>query len=233
MARGRKKYPPNEVEFVGDLVYIHLRGKHGEGRVAITDLASYLKFNLDNYVWVGVKGNKTYYAHARDTENKCDIRMHRVISRNTTKYHTDHKDKNGLNNLPGNLRICDATENNFNTGTRRDNTTGYKNVTRNANKFVCQVRIKKHKWYMGRYGTVEMAAEAYNYCMRFISPEFTLFNEIPEGSLTSEQIELVHNKVNQQLEKVFGSKLDPKLNVFDYTDIKEEKITEKKLLKIS
>ncbi|MBT2729440.1 hypothetical protein J7E63_21340 [Bacillus sp. ISL-75] len=47
----RRKLEPNEIVVDGQLIYIHLVGKNGKGHVAITDLRSFLRFNLGRLTW--------------------------------------------------------------------------------------------------------------------------------------------------------------------------------------
>ena len=198
MGRG-KALEPNTVTFHEDIVYIHLRGKHGEGLAAIVDVESYFKHKLRDYIWTL---DKVGYVVARDTKRKKPVSIHRIVAGNTTRNHTDHINQNPFDNRKENLRICNAVENNFNTGLRVDNKSGYKNVRKANKKFVCTMRIQTNKQYFGCYEKPEMAALAYNIVIKLISPEFAVLNDIPQNSLTSEEIEKVHNTVNERLEKI-------------------------------
>jgi hypothetical protein len=210
MARGRKKLESNLILVEDGLVYIHLQGKNGIGKVAITDIKSYLKYNLDSYVWLGdnkgVPGcdKRQGYAVAYDSKNKREVTMHRLITENTTSLHTDHKNGYTLDNRAENLRICDARENNYNAGLRKDNTTGFKNVHIFKGEYVCNIKIDTVKTYFGSYDKPEMAALAYNIAMGHIAPEFAKLNVIPEGSLTEDEIQIVHDTVNRLMVKKFG-----------------------------
>ena len=54
----------------------------------------------------------------------------------------DHINNDKLDNRLENLRLCDNSENNCNTGLRANNTTGYKGITQRRGKF--RVQVKKH-----------------------------------------------------------------------------------------
>lgn len=196
---GRSVGEANVIKFEGETVYIYLKGKNGTGKVAITDLKSYMKHNISNYVWYCDQHN---YVYAWDKVNKKNVTLHRLVSGNESKLHTDHINRNPLDNRLENLRICTAKENNRNAVVRKDSTTGYKNVNYNQGLYRCTIKINKVKEYFGHYEKREMAAEAYNQVMRIKYPEYAKLNDIPEGSLTAEEIEHVHNYVNYRLKKI-------------------------------
>tara|TARA_R110000822_G_scaffold284631_1_gene406088 strand:+ start:49 stop:495 length:447 start_codon:yes stop_codon:yes gene_type:complete len=72
----------------------------------------------------------------------------------------DHIDRNKTNNNISNLRWVNKSENNINVGLRKDNKTGYKNITwdknRNKYKFTISINGKKHS---KRFSTLEQAIE--------------------------------------------------------------------------
>ncbi|MEH7438172.1 hypothetical protein V7182_11905 [Neobacillus drentensis] len=98
---GRKVGEANKSEVKGSIVYIHLNGIRGKGKVAITDLKSYMKLYVGSYVWYC---DKSSYVYARDIVNKKTIYLHRLVSGNTTRLHTDHINGNPLDNRAENLR---------------------------------------------------------------------------------------------------------------------------------
>ncbi|MEH7438173.1 hypothetical protein V7182_11910 [Neobacillus drentensis] len=66
----------------------------------------------------------------------------------------------------------------------------------------CMIKFDGIKEYFGHYEKSEMAAEAYNHVMRIKYPEFARLNVIPEGKLTTEEIEHVHNYCDRRLKKI-------------------------------
>ena len=59
------------------------------------------------------------------------VYMHRVIMGVTDpSIDVDHRDHQGLNNQKHNLRTCTRTQNNWNKGMRKDNTSGYTGVVK-------------------------------------------------------------------------------------------------------
>ena len=71
----------------------------------------------------------------------------------------DHIDGNRLNNSINNLRECDRAENGYNSRKRKDNTSGYKNVSWSKATKKWTVRMSKDKKYqvVGYFDTIESA----------------------------------------------------------------------------
>jgi hypothetical protein len=74
----------------------------------------------------------------------------------------DHADGNGLNNCRANLRDGSGFRNNANKGRQRNNTSGFKGVTRNHGRWAANIRISGVTIYLGNFGTPEEAADAYD-----------------------------------------------------------------------
>ncbi len=74
----------------------------------------------------------------------------------------DHIDGNKLNNSIENLRECTYSENNYNAKKRKDNTTGYKNVSWSKSVGKWEVRVSKNNKYLiiGYFDTLENASIA-------------------------------------------------------------------------
>ena len=72
----------------------------------------------------------------------------------------DHIDQNKTNNHISNLRWCNKSENSINTGMRKDNKTGHKNISydKNRNKYMFQIK-RNGKKHMKRFKTLEEAIE--------------------------------------------------------------------------
>jgi len=75
----------------------------------------------------------------------------------------DHKDGDKSNNRLDNLRKSTQSENNYNVGKQKNNTTGLKGVTfiKTRNKYAAQIRVDKKHINLGRFDTAEQAHEAY------------------------------------------------------------------------
>ena len=72
----------------------------------------------------------------------------------------DHLDRNALNNKWKNLRAADRSINGHNTGDRKNNTSGYKNVwfDKRRRKFSAQICINRRRYNLGYFISAEEAA---------------------------------------------------------------------------
>jgi hypothetical protein len=113
-------------------------------------------------------GNSTLYAKVK--LNGKVTYFHRIISPNIEI--VDHIDHNGLNNKNRNLRGCTASQNAANSIKRVGNTTGFKGVWKNHNKFSAKIG----KTHLGTFKTKEEAHSVY--CEAAIEKhgEFACFN---------------------------------------------------------
>ena len=103
---------------------------------------------IKQYTW-NVNPQHGYVINAQN-----DIRMHRLImdveNKNTE---IDHLNHNRSDNRRENLRIVTRSENCFNMGLRKDNTSGYSGVRWFKRDQLWEARITVHgvKYYLGRY----------------------------------------------------------------------------------
>jgi hypothetical protein len=200
----------NKFLIEGDLVKIYLVGKYSD-RVALTDLKSFLKYELFDYIW---RCDKNGYVYT--IVNSQSLFLHRMITNNHSKdLQTDHihnsddpiKDK--LDNRKSNLRVCTARENQMNSRLKKDNSSGYKGVHLIKDfYYMANTKVKGHKYNFGSYSTKKyenallMAAYAYDYAVTYINGDFAQTNEIKEnGLLTAEEMEIVEEKVLSKIEK--------------------------------
>ena len=75
----------------------------------------------------------------------------------------DHVDGDGLNNCRSNLRDGTGWGNQANKGMQRNNTTGFKGVSRRPHgKWCAFIKANRKQLYLGTFGTPEEAADAYD-----------------------------------------------------------------------
>ena len=74
----------------------------------------------------------------------------------------DHKDGDRANNRWDNLRLATHTQNQWNTGTRSDNSSGFKGVTRprGRTKWHAYINESGRRKFLGSYPTAEEANQA-------------------------------------------------------------------------
>jgi hypothetical protein len=213
----------NETYIKGNLVYIRLAGKNGTGYSAITDIKSYLKYELDKFKW---SCTKLGYVYA--TINSRTTYMHRLITENTTRKHTDHiKNTNNsfldkMDNRACNLRKASNQQNQQNARKRIDNTTGYKGVNFDKNIYKAQMRINKKKLYFGGFNVLKqknallMSACIYDVVSEYVFGEYADHNNIIENNLlTLDELKVVYDMANKYITKHNVSKFEVEQVVYD------------------
>ncbi len=105
--------------------------------------------------------------------------MHRVILGETDpKIQIDHISGDGLDNRRSNLRVATHSQNMRNRGKTKLNTSGYKGVTCNRNKWQTKIHHQGKTIHGGRFDTPIAAAAFYNWmALRFHGP-YARLNEV-------------------------------------------------------
>lgn len=127
------------------------------------------------YLW-----NHNGSSYATGIVDKKYLKMQELLISHPPDTILDHKNRNGLDNQKGNLRVATYTQNQINQKIRIDNTSGYKGVSFDkVNKlWVAQISIKGKIKKLGRYSTKELTACAYNKKAKEIHGEFAVLNVI-------------------------------------------------------
>ena len=125
-----------------------------KGKVAIVDDEDFE--SLSKYKWC-FDGR---YAQRR--ANGKAIRMHSVLIKTPKGMHTDHINRNELDNRKSNLRVVTPTINHLNMGIPKHNTSGVKGVVwdKQTDKWRSQIQIMGKGIPLGRFTNIEDAAEA-------------------------------------------------------------------------
>ena len=80
----------------------------------------------------------------------------------TPKDIIDHIDRNPGNNTIENLRVVSNSTNGLNRGLQKNNTHGYKGVSKSSkNRYMARIMINGKHEYLGNYNTPEEAHQAY------------------------------------------------------------------------
>jgi len=140
---------------------------------------------LNRYKWFY---HTTGYAMTwvRDRNGRRMIRMHRLILKITDpNIQIDHRDRDGLNNQRYNLRVSTQRENVFNTDKPKNNTSGFKGVSRKNGRWVSRISDKYKRKYLGIYDTPIEAAIRYDKEAKKLHGGFACLN-FPEGSVCYE-----------------------------------------------
>ena len=95
--------------------------------------------------------------------------IHRLVAigflpNHENKPKVDHIDEIKTNNNIINLRFATVSQNGFNQGKHKDNTTGYKGVSfhKRDKKYVAQIRIEGKNKHLGYFLTAQDAGHAYD-----------------------------------------------------------------------
>ena len=103
--------------------------------------------------------------HVRISVNNKGILAHRlayILMDKEVPEFIDHKDQDPTNNKWSNLRAATFQQNQWNTGKRTTNTSGYKNVSKVKNKerWTVSVTTPNGRKYIGSFKCPELANEA-------------------------------------------------------------------------
>mgnify|MGYP001571940764 CR=1 FL=1 len=138
-----------------------------QGRFAIVDDTDFWALALHKWCLMGGQGYGRNIEYATRTDyskgkrNKKVIRMHRVILGLNGKEMCDHVNGNGLDNRRSNLRICNRAQNRINTKNNRNNTSGFKGVSKYGSKWVARIGINFERVKLGVFETRNEAAKVY------------------------------------------------------------------------
>lgn len=153
-----------------------------QGQVAIVDDEDYEYLSQWKWHLHNAYGGGMYARRSSSPPNKSSIYMHRVIMKAKKENLVDHIDGNGLNNLRGNLRLCNHAENSRNRKKNKNNTVGYKGVSfdKSHNIFRVDISVEGKRVFVGNYKKQEEAALAYDKKAKELYGEFANLN-FPEG----------------------------------------------------
>lgn len=131
-----------------------------QGKFALVDSTDYKFLNQFKWTYLSVG-----YAHRKVQRNNKikTILMHRLIVGGAI---VDHRDGNGLNNVRKNLRIATKSQNGYNRGKTRANSTGFKGVSHahhlnTSKKFYARIKVNKKQIFLGYFLTAKEAFEVY------------------------------------------------------------------------
>jgi hypothetical protein len=127
-----------------------------QGQIALIDDEDFELVN--KFKWCAEKRRNTFYASTCLVDGRV-FHMHSLILLKTTGHEVDHDNRNGLDNRRLNLKLVTRSQNNLNSGLRRDNTTKIKGVYYNkSNKnWYARISVNKKWIYLGSFATKEEA----------------------------------------------------------------------------
>lgn len=148
------------------------------GRVMLIDDVDLPRF--ESRPWHAIPARSTFYGQAGDDTS---VLAHRLVLDAPKGTIVDHANRNGLDNRRGNLRLCTDSQNHANSPKQKNNTSGYKGVSRaRSGRWVANVTVDKVQRYLGTFTDPWGAAEAYNEAALEAWGEFAYLNTRMDGS---------------------------------------------------
>ena len=105
-------------------------------------------------------------------QRRGNVRLHRELLNAPKGVDVDHINGNTLDNRIANLRLASRSENCRNQGKRRNNTSGFKGVSKHGTKWQAYISTPKGRLFLGTFDTPEDANEAYQAAARKYHGEF-------------------------------------------------------------
>ena len=113
--------------------------------------------------WCAAPNGRTVYAHRRVVRSNGDVTTEGMHAFITGADRTDHINGDGLDNRRSNLRRATHGQNMANKGRYRNNTSGFKGVSRRrSGRWFAQIQAQGTHRYLGQFDTAEDAARAYD-----------------------------------------------------------------------
>lgn len=112
---------------------------------------------LSNQNWSVSKAQSNLFYAANDKYGL----MHRFIMGNPIGMEIDHINGNGLDNRKENLRICSHQQNMINRKMHKNNTSGFRGVYLDGNRWRAQIKVMGKMLRLGSFIKKEDAAVAY------------------------------------------------------------------------
>lgn len=143
---------------------------------------------LSQWNWYAQWNEPTKSFYARSNISGKITPMHRLILGCSPGEEGDHKNRNTLDNRRGNLRKCSSSKNRQNCEKRRNNSSGFKGVTRmtwthkkhgTTTRWIATIKAEKQAIYLGCFESAELAARAYDEAAKKHHGEFAVLNFPP------------------------------------------------------
>lgn len=152
---------------------ITLTGIHGSGKFTFIDDDNYTE--LSKYTWF--INNYGYVVRSGYKEGiKGVIWMHRQIMKPPIFKQIDHINGNKLDNRKENLRIVEFWQNRMNRGKYKNNTSGYKGVSKNKKLFRATIGVNNKKIHIGYNKDPYECAKMYDKAALHYFGEFARLN---------------------------------------------------------
>ncbi len=118
------------------------------------------------------------YGYARRANSFSESQLARVIVNPPPSLLVDHKNGDVLDNRRSNLRVCTKIQNGQNRKLGKNNTTGFKGVSRHRKNFKASIKLAGKAIHLGTFNNPLEAARAYNDAALRCFGEFARVNPI-------------------------------------------------------
>ncbi len=142
-------------------------------RIPLTNGSDFARVDDVDYAflmqWRWRRNNKGYAVRDEIINGKrVTFNMHRIILNAQRGQYVDHIDNDTLNNCRANLRLCTQSQNQANRRKHRNNTSGYKGVTRRGDRWHARIEVRGRVIHLGYHDSAERASRVYDHAaMRF------------------------------------------------------------------
>jgi hypothetical protein len=116
---------------------------------------------VEKHTWYMHNTRKYIFTYIKSGNKRRNTKLHRLIMNTPDDKVTDHIDGNPLNNTRENLRICEQGQNCMNVGNLKNNTSGYKGVSKTANgKWRAYISLHRKQIHLGNHNDIKDAIKA-------------------------------------------------------------------------
>lgn len=160
---------------------IPLKGKYGNGKYVIVDDEDFSKVKDINWnlTKLGYPLKTTFETGKSHNERSAfTVYLHRLIIDCPKGMVVDHINQNKLDNRKENLRIATHGQNHLNQGLQKNNTSGFKGVTKMKELWEARIKFNQKTIHIGKFEDKKEAALAYNKKALELFGSFALLNKI-------------------------------------------------------
>lgn len=159
-----------------------------QGQVAIVDDEDFERVSAFEWEARWHPGTRTFYAVRKVWVGRKVVQtvaLHRWILNAPEGVLVDHRDGNTLDCRKANLRTATHAQNSRNSAQHRDNTSGFKGVSKSGKKWAAYITVNRKPQYLGRFDKPVDAARAYDQAARKHFGEFARLNFPKEGEASA------------------------------------------------